>query len=312
MAIWVGPGGRLSLGDRVGLSNSTIVCQQSVSIEDDVFVGGGSRSTTRTSTRCARRTGAVPGNPGARTRSVTIRRRAFVGGHSTVLKGVTVGEEAVVGAGSVVRSDVPDVRDLGRQPRRLRPKPQATTRTRPELVPAAQGGRVTIERPAVEGGPRRSRPTGWTEPLVVPRASEHAIAALGRLSLKLFLVAQFLSLTRLFFITRSARDGPSWRRRPGPCPWPSCCPRSSPTGSSRAACSGPSSPRPSTGRSWSPGWRSSCSRTAAGQGLRRDPGRPRPGALPGHRLGDPARLPARGLEGHRTGSSSASSWWGWW
>jgi acetyltransferase-like isoleucine patch superfamily enzyme len=38
---------------------------------------------------------------------VAVRRRAFVGGHSILLKGTVVGEGSVVGAGSVVRGVVP-------------------------------------------------------------------------------------------------------------------------------------------------------------------------------------------------------------
>jgi acetyltransferase-like isoleucine patch superfamily enzyme len=108
MSIWVGKEGCLRLGDRVGLSNSTIVCMRSVVIEDDVFLGGGCRiyDTDFHSVRAQER--GAPGNPGTRTAPVQVRRRAFVGGHSTLLKGVTIGEEAVVGACSVVRSDVPD------------------------------------------------------------------------------------------------------------------------------------------------------------------------------------------------------------
>ena len=105
--IWVGPGGRLVLGDRVGISNSTIVCMRSVSIEDEAFVGGGCRiyDTDFHSLDAEERT--QPGNPGARTAPVAVRRRAFVGGHSILLKGTSVGEGAVVGAGSVVRGVVP-------------------------------------------------------------------------------------------------------------------------------------------------------------------------------------------------------------
>jgi acetyltransferase-like isoleucine patch superfamily enzyme len=107
MAIWVGPGGCLTLGHRVGLSNSTIVCMSDVSIEDDVFLGGGARIYDTDFHSLSADDRSRPGNPGTRTAAVTIGRRAFVGGHSIVLKGVAIGDEAVIGAGSVVRSDVP-------------------------------------------------------------------------------------------------------------------------------------------------------------------------------------------------------------
>ena len=45
----------------------------------------------------------VSNNPGA----VQVKRRASIGSNATVLCGVTIGEEAVIGAGSVVTKDVP-------------------------------------------------------------------------------------------------------------------------------------------------------------------------------------------------------------
>jgi len=107
MAIWVGPRGRLEIGDRVGLSNSTIVCMDAVSIGDDVYLGGGSGVYDTNFHSMDAEERSRPRNRGVRTAPVAIRRRAFVGGHTLVLKGVTVGEEAVIGAGSVVRSSVP-------------------------------------------------------------------------------------------------------------------------------------------------------------------------------------------------------------
>jgi acetyltransferase-like isoleucine patch superfamily enzyme len=108
MGLWVGPGARLTLGDGVGLSNSTIVCARVVTIGDEVLVGGGSRiyDTDFHSLDPAER--ARPGNPGSRTAPVIIGRGVFVGGHCIVLKGVTIGAGSVVGAGSVIRRDVPE------------------------------------------------------------------------------------------------------------------------------------------------------------------------------------------------------------
>jgi acetyltransferase-like isoleucine patch superfamily enzyme len=139
MSFWVGPGATLTLGDRVGLSNSTIVCLQSVTLEDDVFLGGDSKiyDTDFHSLDPAER--LRPGNPGSRTAPVAIHRRAFVGGHSILLKGATVGEAAVVGAGSVVRGAVPALQIWAGNPARfLAHLPASGTRS---LAVASRGGR---------------------------------------------------------------------------------------------------------------------------------------------------------------------------
>jgi acetyltransferase-like isoleucine patch superfamily enzyme len=108
MGLWVGPGGRLTLGDRVGLSNSTIVCMNAVAIENGALVGGGCRIYDTNFHALDPDDRDLPGNIGVRTAPVTVGQRAFVGGHSLILKGVRIGAESVVGAGSVVRTDVPD------------------------------------------------------------------------------------------------------------------------------------------------------------------------------------------------------------
>lgn len=119
MSFWVGPGAFLNLGHRVGLSNSTIVCLQSVTLEDDVFIGGDSKLYDTDFHSLDPRERLLPGNPGSRTAPVTIHRRAFVGGHSILLKGSSVGEAAVVGAGSVVRSAVPALQIWAGNPARF-------------------------------------------------------------------------------------------------------------------------------------------------------------------------------------------------
>lgn len=107
MNLWIGPGAELIVGDRVGLSNSTIVCLQAVTIGDHSLIGGDTRIYDTDFHSLDPEMRARPGNPGARTAPVTIAARSFIGGHSTLLKGSTIGESAVVGAGSVVRGDVP-------------------------------------------------------------------------------------------------------------------------------------------------------------------------------------------------------------
>jgi acetyltransferase-like isoleucine patch superfamily enzyme len=79
---------------------------KSVRILRETFVGGGTRiydtdfHQLESEDRILNR-GPVPVAP------VVIGPRAFVGGHCTILKGVTIGEGAVVGAGSVVTRAIP-------------------------------------------------------------------------------------------------------------------------------------------------------------------------------------------------------------
>jgi acetyltransferase-like isoleucine patch superfamily enzyme len=136
-AIWVGPGGRLTLGDRVGLSNSTIVCMRSVSVENEVFIGGGTKiyDTDFHSLQAEER--RQPGNPGVRTAPITIARGAFIGGHCLVLKGTTIGAETVLGAGSVVRGDVPGGQIWAGNPARLVRNVERARAPKAEAMPLA-------------------------------------------------------------------------------------------------------------------------------------------------------------------------------
>ncbi len=106
VAIWVGPGASMIVGDRCAISNSTFVCLKEIVLLEETFIGGGCRiydtdfHQLAPEDRLANR-GPVPAAP------IRIGPRAFVGGHCTILKGVTIGEGAVIGAGSIVTRDVP-------------------------------------------------------------------------------------------------------------------------------------------------------------------------------------------------------------
>jgi len=105
--IWVLPGGRLTLGPGTGVSGSTIVCQDEVTLGANVMVGGGSEIVD---------TDFHPLDPTARARhdaaavatgAVRIGDHVWIGGRVLVLKGVTIGDCAVIGAGAVVTRSVP-------------------------------------------------------------------------------------------------------------------------------------------------------------------------------------------------------------
>lgn len=101
------PGGNLIIGDGAGFSSSTIICQQRIEIGRQVRIGGGCTivDTDFHSLRLDER--LQPGNPGVKSKPIKIGDGAFIGGGVWVLKGVTIGLEAVVGAASLVSRDIP-------------------------------------------------------------------------------------------------------------------------------------------------------------------------------------------------------------
>lgn len=107
LGIWTGKGAVLRIGDNVGVSNSTLVCSRSVTIEDEVFIGGGCAiydtdfHSVDPEARLKRPDETV------RTGPIVLGSRVFVGAHTIILKGVSIGESAVIGAGSVVTKPVP-------------------------------------------------------------------------------------------------------------------------------------------------------------------------------------------------------------
>jgi UDP-2-acetamido-3-amino-2,3-dideoxy-glucuronate N-acetyltransferase len=93
--------GEVVIGSHVSLQSGVYVTR-GVIIEDDVFCGP--RVITMNDKRMVYRRPALKWERAA----PRILRGARVGGGSVLLPGVTVGENALVGAGSVVTRDVPD------------------------------------------------------------------------------------------------------------------------------------------------------------------------------------------------------------
>ena len=104
----VGPKGVLSIGDRVGMSNATIVCHESVTIGNRVHVGGGVQifDTNFHSLKPEVRNADREDLSAARTAPVVVGDGCLLGTNAIICKGVTIGENAVIGAGSVVVCDV--------------------------------------------------------------------------------------------------------------------------------------------------------------------------------------------------------------
>lgn len=96
---------RLIIGRQFGMTGGTICAEESITIGDRVIVGANSVIID---------TDFHPLDPDQRqrdplagaTRPIVIEDDVFIGMHSLILKGVTLGKGCVVGAGSVVTADV--------------------------------------------------------------------------------------------------------------------------------------------------------------------------------------------------------------
>ena len=101
-------GGEIHIGSHVGISNSTFVALEKITIEDDVLIGGNCKIYDNDFHALDYVTRMIPGCKGVLVKPVTIKQGAFIGAHSIILKGVTIGRHSIVGAGSVVTKDIPD------------------------------------------------------------------------------------------------------------------------------------------------------------------------------------------------------------
>ena len=98
--------GTVTIGDRVVVNVTKINCLESVSIGDDSLIGASFITDTDFHNLSPRMRRSTPG-PQV-TSPVTIGRNVWVGYDVIVLKGCCVGDDSVLSAGSVIRSDVPD------------------------------------------------------------------------------------------------------------------------------------------------------------------------------------------------------------
>jgi acetyltransferase-like isoleucine patch superfamily enzyme len=94
-----------SVGRRCKISSHTFVCE-GVTIEDNVFVGHGVMFINDIYPRATTNGQLQTEADWSVTRTV-VRKGSSIGTGATILAGITIGENAIVGAGSVVTKDVP-------------------------------------------------------------------------------------------------------------------------------------------------------------------------------------------------------------
>ena len=95
----------VKIGCNVKVSTHTFICE-GVTIEDDVFIG---HNVSFINDRYPRATtnGRLQTDEDWECITTLVKRGASIGTSATILCGVTIGENAIVGAGSVVTKDVP-------------------------------------------------------------------------------------------------------------------------------------------------------------------------------------------------------------
>ena len=95
------------IGRRVKISSHTFICE-GVTIEDEVFIGHGVMFINDKHPRATTAGGELQTEADWVCVPTLVKRGASIGSNATILCGVTIGERAIVGAGSVVTHDVPD------------------------------------------------------------------------------------------------------------------------------------------------------------------------------------------------------------
>ena len=108
------------IGRNVKISSHTFICE-GVTIEDDVFIGHNVSFINDKYPRSINESGTLQSESDWKVVSTRVKKGASVGTGSTLLCGVTIGENAIVGAGSVVTKDVfPDSVVAGNPARLIR------------------------------------------------------------------------------------------------------------------------------------------------------------------------------------------------
>ena len=96
----------VKIGKRVKVSSHSFLCE-GVTIEDEVFIGHGVMFTNDKYPRATTEAGDLQGDADWVCIPTLVKQGASIGTNATILCGVTIGERAIVGAGSVVTHDIP-------------------------------------------------------------------------------------------------------------------------------------------------------------------------------------------------------------
>jgi len=94
------------IGKNCKISSHTFICE-GVTIEDNVFIGHNVTFINDLYPRATNTTGQLQNEEDWVCVPTLVKKGASIGSSATILAGVTIGENAIIGAGSVVTGDVP-------------------------------------------------------------------------------------------------------------------------------------------------------------------------------------------------------------
>jgi acetyltransferase-like isoleucine patch superfamily enzyme len=107
------------IGKNCKISSHSFVCE-GVTIEDDVFVGHGVTFINDAYPRATNSEGQLQSERDWKVEPTLVKKGASIGSGATILSNLVIGENALVGAGSVVTHDVPDNAIVAGNPAKLR------------------------------------------------------------------------------------------------------------------------------------------------------------------------------------------------
>ena len=107
-----------SIGARCKISSHSFICE-GVEIEDGVFVGHGVMFINDTYPKAVGDDGQLQTEADWQLILTRVKARASIGSNATILCGITIGENALIGAGAVVTKDVPDYAIIAGVPGRV-------------------------------------------------------------------------------------------------------------------------------------------------------------------------------------------------
>lgn len=106
------------VGSKCKISSHSFLCE-GVTLEDGVFIGHGVIFTNDLLPRATNDAGQLQGEADWKCIKTLVKKGASIGSNATLLCGITIGERAIIGAGSVVTKDVPPDTIVAGNPARI-------------------------------------------------------------------------------------------------------------------------------------------------------------------------------------------------